>query len=215
MIEAPALPLDERDLIEALRAGDEQAFAQLVELYHSSLVRVARTYVRSAAVAEEVVQETWLGVLRGLDRFRGESSVKTWVFRILTNQAKTRAVRESRSIPFSALAGDDDGEAAVDESRFLPDDHPHWPGHWASAPASWRELPEERLLAAETRGRVQKAIDRLSPMQQQVITLRDVEGWAAEEVCELLGLTDANQRILLHRARSKVRAALEGYLAEA
>src|SRR5947207_15399396 len=137
-----AQPLDERALLEALRAGDEQAFAELVDLYHSTLLRVARTYVRSAAVAEEVVQETWLGVLRGLDRFRGDSSVKTWIFRILANQAKTRAVRESRSLPFSAF--DDDGEGAVDESRFLADDHPQWPGHWAAAPASWREPPAER-----------------------------------------------------------------------
>jgi RNA polymerase sigma-70 factor (ECF subfamily) len=123
-------------------------------------------------------------------------------------------VRESRSIPFSALAGEDADDPTVDETRFLPGDHPQWPGHWASAPVSWRELPEERLLATETLSRVQKAIDRLSPTQKQVITLRDVEGCSADEVCELLGLTDANQRILLHRARAKVRAALEGYLQE-
>jgi RNA polymerase sigma-70 factor (ECF subfamily) len=206
--EAAVQALHERDLLEALRAGDEEAFAQLVELYHSSLIRLARTYVRSTAVAEEVVQETWLGVLRGLERFRGESSVKTWLFRILTNQAKTRAVREARSVPFSALG--DESEGAVDESRFLPDDSP-WAGNWAAAPASWRELPEERLLAAETLDRVKQAIEGLAPTQRQVITLRDVEGWSAEDVCELLGLSEGNQRILLHRARSKVRTALERY----
>jgi RNA polymerase sigma-70 factor (ECF subfamily) len=208
----PALA-EERRLVAALRAGDEEAFAQLVDRYHASLLRVARTYVRTPAHAEEVVQDTWLGVIRGLDRFRGESSVKTWLFRILVNQAKTRALRESRSVPFSSLAGDD-GEPVVDEDRFLPAEHPEWPGHWVSAPARF-DLPEERLLAGETLGLVRETIDALPPRQQQVITLRDVEGWSAEEVCGLLGLSDANQRILLHRARSKVRAALEVHLAPA
>ena len=212
--DATALALaEERVLVAALRAGDERAFAQLVELYHSSLLRVARTYVRTAALAEEVVQETWVGVIRGLDRFRGDASLKTWIFRILANQAKTRALREARSVPFSSLTGDDEDGPSVDESRFLSLDHPDWPGHWAGAPVSWRELPEERLVAGETLGRLREAIDGLPPKQRQVITLRDVEGWSADEVCALLGLSEGNQRILLHRARSKVRAALESYLA--
>jgi len=209
---AVAVSPDERRLIAALRTGDEQAFGQLLDTYHTSLLRVARTYVRTPALAEEVVQETWVAVIRGLDRFRGESSLKTWIFRIMANQAKTRAVREQRSIPFSALVDDLD-EPAVPEDRFLPEDHPRWPGHWSSPPASWRELPEERLLAGETLGRVRDAIEGLPSMQRQVITLRDVDGWSAEEVCELLDLSEGNQRVLLHRARSKVRAALEEYLA--
>jgi RNA polymerase sigma-70 factor (ECF subfamily) len=210
-VPAPTLLDDERQLLAALRVGDEQAFGRLVEQYHGSLLRVARTYVRTAASAEEVVQDTWLGVLRGLDSFRGDSSLKTWIFRILANQAKTRALRERRSVPFSALVADD-GWSAADEDRFLPEDHPEWPGHWASAPASWRELPEQRLLAGETLECIRTAIEALPTAQRQVISLRDVEGWPAEEVCELLGLSDGNQRILLHRARSKVRAALEAHL---
>jgi RNA polymerase sigma-70 factor (ECF subfamily) len=210
---AATVVADERQLLAALRAGDEQAFAQLVHVYHGSLVRAARTYVRTAALAEEVAQDTWLAVIRGLDRFRGDASLKTWIFRILANQAKTRALREARSVPFSSIAGDDEDGPAVDESRFLSLDHPDWPGHWAGAPASWRELPEERLVAGETLGRLREAIDGLPAKQRQVITLRDVEGWSADEVCALLGLSEGNQRILLHRARSKVRAALESYLA--
>ena len=204
---------EEQVLLDSLRQGDEQAFTALLERYHGTLVRVAMTFVRDRAVAEEVAQETWLGVLKGLDTFRGDSSLKTWIFRILTNRAKSRAVRERRTVPFSTLGGDADGPA-VEPERFLDESHPQWPGHWASPPASWKELPEERLLAGETRERIRTAIDELPPVQRQVITLRDVEGWDSEEVCGLLGISEGNQRVLLHRARSKVRAALEQHLSD-
>jgi RNA polymerase sigma-70 factor, ECF subfamily len=199
-------------LLDALRAGDEGAFAALVREYHSSLVRVARIYVSTLASAEEVAQETWLGVLNGLDRFEGRSSLRTWIFRILTNIAKTRAQREGRTLPFSALQ--EPGrvpEAAVDADRFLDPEHPRWPGHWAIKPQAW---PEEALVAAETRERIAEAIEALPASQRAVITLRDVEGWDSADVCNALGLTETNQRVLLHRARSKVRGALESYLQE-
>jgi RNA polymerase sigma-70 factor, ECF subfamily len=199
-------------LLEALRAGDETAFRELVREYNPSLVRVARIYVSTQAVAEEVVQETWLGVLKGLDRFEGRSSLRTWIFRILTNIAKTRAVRDGRTLPFSALQ--DPGrvpEAAVDADRFLDPEHPRWPGHWALRPESW---PEEALLASETREQLAEAIEALPASQRAVISLRDIEGWSSEEVRNALDLSETNQRVLLHRARSKVRAALESYLQE-
>jgi RNA polymerase sigma-70 factor (ECF subfamily) len=205
--------VDQRDaeLVAALRAGDEAAFARIVREWHPSMLRVARIFVPSRAVAEEVVSETWLRVLGALDRFEGRSSLKTWVFRILVNTAKTRAQREGRVLPFSAL--NDPGripEAAVDPDRFRPEDDPRFPGHWSAPPA---ELPEERLLAAETRAMIAAAIDALPATQAAVIRLRDVDGWTAEEVRNALDISDVNQRVLLHRARSKVRQALEEYLA--
>jgi RNA polymerase sigma-70 factor, ECF subfamily len=203
----------EAQLLDALRAGDEGAFAALVREYHASLVRVARTYVSTLAAAEEVAQETWLGVLNGLDRFEGRSSLRTWIFRILTNIAKTRAQRDRRTIPFASLEEEGgEREPSVDPERFRPSGE-RWAGHWKSYPDRWDELPEERLVADETFARLQEAIDRLPPAQQQVITLRDVEGWTSEDVCSALELSETNQRVLLHRARSKVRQALEGYLA--
>ena len=182
----------------------------LVERYGASMLRLAQVYVRNRAVAEEVVQDTWLAVLRGIDRFEGRSSLKTWIFSILTNTAKTRGQRESRSIPFGAFADED--EPSVDPDRFLPPEHPVWPGHWASPPSGWTGVPEERLVGKETLGVIASAIEALPPTQREVITLRDVEGWSAEETCDALGLTETNQRVLLHRARSKVRQALEDYL---
>ncbi len=209
---------DDRRLIEALRRRDESAFATLIDQYHTSLVRLAQMYVSDRTVAEEVVQETWVGVLKGIDRFEGRSSLKTWLFRILTNTAKTRGVRDAkaRSVPFSELwdADADPFEPAVDPDRFNPPDHPRWPGHWAEFSLSWGDHPEERLLSRETRARIQAAIDRLPPAQREVITLRDVEGWSSEEVCNTLVISETNQRVLLHRARSKVRRALEQYFAE-
>jgi RNA polymerase sigma-70 factor, ECF subfamily len=198
--------------VEALRAGDEEAFRELVGRYHASLIRVALMYVRTRAVAEEVVQDTWIGVLRSLPRFAGRSSLRTWIFRILANQARTRARREARSVPFSSLAGADDNAPAVDPDRFLSADHPAFPGHWTSPPQSWGAIPEERLLARETRDRVLEAIEALPASQRTVITLRDVEGWSSDEVRNLLEISEGNQRVLLHRARSKVRRALEDYL---
>ena len=202
----------EAQLLEALRAGDEAAFAQLVREYQPSLVRVARIYVSTQAAAEEVAAETWLAVLNGLDRFEGRSSLKTWIFRILTNIAKTRAQRDGRTLPFSAMQ--DPGrvpEAALDADRFLDPQHPRWPGHWAVRPEPW---PEDALVAAETQAVVAEAIEALPPAQRAVISLRDVEGWSSEEVRNALELSETNQRVLLHRARSKVRRALESYLGE-
>jgi RNA polymerase sigma-70 factor (ECF subfamily) len=205
---------DEGALVAALRRGDEAAFVTLVDRHAASLVRLARTFVRDRAVAEEVVQETWLAVLNGIDRFEGRSSLRTWIFRILSNRAKTRAVRERRSAPFSSLSGGgQDDEVAVDADRFRDERH-RWSGHWAAAPADWSHLPEERLLGQETLERVHEAIERLPPRQADVIVLRDVEGWRPEEVCAALGISDGNQRILLHRARSRVRDALQRYFAE-
>jgi RNA polymerase sigma-70 factor (ECF subfamily) len=199
-------------LVEALRAGDEDAFARLVREYQPSLVRVARIYVSSQAAAEEVAAETWLAVLNGLDRFEGRSSLRTWIFRILTNIAKTRGQRDGRTLPFSAL--EDPGrvpEAALDADRFLDPEHPRWPGHWAVRPEPW---PEDAVIAAETQARLGEAIEALPPAQRAVISLRDVEGWSSEEVRNALELSETNQRVLLHRARAKVRRALESYLGE-
>jgi RNA polymerase sigma-70 factor (ECF subfamily) len=196
-----ALQLEEMRLVEALRAGDERVFEQLVRMYQGTLLRVAQMYVSSRSVAEEVVQETWLAVLNGIDRFEGRSSLKTWIFRILANRAKTRAQREGRTVPFSALG---DSEPAVEPDRFDR-------GHWAAFPADW---PEARLLGDETLHVIEGAIESLPPTQRAVITLRDVQGWSAEEVRNVLELSETNQRVLLHRARSKVRGALEEYLVE-
>jgi RNA polymerase sigma-70 factor (ECF subfamily) len=203
----------ERELCAALRRRHESAFAALVDEYSPPLRRLALTYVRSAAVADEVVQETWLAVVRGIDRFEGRSSLKTWIYQILTNIAKTRGERESRTVPLSSLAVDGD-EHAVDPARFLDESHERWPGHWAAPPSRWDELPESWLLGRETMDVLRDAVDALPPAQRQVILLRDVDGWPADEVCELLELTEVNQRVLLHRARSKVRAALESHLAD-
>jgi RNA polymerase sigma-70 factor (ECF subfamily) len=205
----------ERELIEALRSGDEQAFTALVRRHHPAMVRVALLYVRTRAVAEEVVQDTWIGVLRGIDRFEGRSSLKTWIFHILVNTARTRATREARTVPFSSYVDPSDGavEPSVDPARFLPPDHPQWPGHWASPPADWRDLPEAHLLSTETLSVVRAAIDDLPAAQRQVITLRDLGGWDSREVCAVMGISEGNQRVLLHRARSKVRRVLEGHLA--
>jgi RNA polymerase sigma-70 factor (ECF subfamily) len=206
-----AAPTPEWDLVEQLRAGDEVAFRELVTRYHGSLVRVARGYVPSRALAEEAAQETWLAVLDGIDRFEGRSSVKTWLFRILVNRAQVRGLRERRTVPDPALAGGEGGAPAVEPERFRGSEH-QWSGHWASPPRRWDGVPEDRLVAAETRAVVDAAIEALPPAQREVIALRDVQGLSAAEVCELLDLSEGNQRVLLHRARSKVRAALERYL---
>jgi RNA polymerase sigma-70 factor, ECF subfamily len=203
---------EELELVQALRAGDEAAFRTFVDRYHASMVRLAMSFVSTRATAEEVTQEAWVGVLRGLDRFEGRSSLKTWIFRILTNTAKTRAVREGRQVPFSSLADPED-EPAVDPSRFQGSGS-RWAGHWAAAPTRWETVPDARLLSGELRERLDGAIAALPPMQRQVITLRDVEGWSSDEVCNVLELSETNQRVLLHRARSKVRTALETYFAE-
>jgi RNA polymerase sigma-70 factor (ECF subfamily) len=202
-------------VVELLRAGDETTFMMLVDRYQPTMLRIARMYVSTHAVAEEVVQEAWLGVLRGLDGFEGRSSLRTWILRILVNTAKTRGQREARSVPFSSVwTPDPDAEPAVELERFLADDHARWPGHWAGEPASWESLPESRLLGNETLSKVAEAIEALPPNQREVIRLRDVLGWSSEEVRNALELSETNQRVLLHRARSRVRRALEGYLSE-
>ena len=206
-----APPPGQAALVDALRRGDEHAFSDLVAEYSPSMLRVARMYVSSRAVAEEVVQEAWLGVISGIDRFEGRASLKTWILRIVTNIAKTRGEREGRSIPFTAVVSrDGDDEATVDPDRFL--ETGRLAGHWTSAPRRWSELPEEQLVGAETVGTVEAAIAALPEVQRTVITLRDVEGWSSEEVRNALDLSETNQRVILHRARSKVRRALEEYL---
>ena len=195
-------------LVEGLRAGDEAAFAAVMRMYGRGMLRVAEMYVSSRAVAEDVVQEAWVGVLRGIGRFEGRSSLKTWLYRIVANTAKTRGVRESRSVPFSSL-GDGGDEGTVDADRFIGSGE-RFPGHWAVPPQAW--APEGRLLADETLEVVERAIEKLPPAQRAVITMRDVQGFTSEEVCNALDLTETNQRVLLHRARAKVRSALEEYM---
>jgi RNA polymerase sigma-70 factor (ECF subfamily) len=199
-------------LLEGIRGGDEAAFTALVRRYTPQLLRVARMYAPSRAVAEEAVQETWIGVMRGAERFEGRSSVKTWLFRILANVARTKARKEGRSIPFSsaAPAREDPGGPAVDADRFLPPDDARAPGAWATPPSAW-PVPEERLLEGEARDLILREIAGLPPAQREVITLRDIEGWSSEDVRNALEITDTNQRVLLHRARSRVRSALESY----
>ena len=211
MLSVETSPPSGRDeqLVARLKRGDERAFAELISAYSPALLRVAQARVRTRAVAEEVVQETWLAVLHGLEGFEGRSSLKTWIFRILTNIAITRGTRESRCLPFSSLAASEADEP-VDASRFLPADHDRWPHHWALGPTRW-ETPEEGLLSGETRDCILRAVEALPPAQRTVITLRDIEGWPSEEVCEALGVSEGNQRVLLHRARSRVRAAVEEY----
>jgi RNA polymerase sigma-70 factor (ECF subfamily) len=203
-----AADADEERLRSALLAGDEAAFVELTRRYHSALLRLAMVYVRNRAVAEEVVQETWLGVLRGIDRFERRSSLKTWIFRILTNRAKTRAERERRSVPFSALANEESSgaETAVAPERFDAS------GAWSPPPAPWEDIPEDHLLSTETLTKIGEAIDGLPEAQRTVITLRDVQGLSSDDVRNVLEISETNQRVLLHRARSKVRRALEQYL---
>jgi RNA polymerase sigma-70 factor (ECF subfamily) len=201
--------LDAR-ILEQLRRGDEAAFRSLVERHHSAMVRLAMEYVRSRAVAEDVVQETWLGVLRGLHRFERRASLKTWIFRILVNRAKSRGISERRCVTMSSLAVDDGEDAALDPDRFGPGNGDA--GRWAVEPLPFGDLTADGVLTAELRSHIEAAIAALPPRQRQVIRLRDVEGWSSEEVCAVLGLTEGNQRVLLHRARCSVRSALEHYV---
>lgn len=205
---------DDVVLVAALRAGDERVFAEIVEQLNGPLLRLARLYVSNSAGAEEVVQDAWLGVIRGLERFEARSSFRTWVFRIATNRAMTRGRRERRDIPLSVLLdpADDPGGPAVDPERFLPPGG-EWAGHWAVPPERWAPDAEAHLEAKETRAVIETAFERLAPAQRIVMTLRDVEGWASDEVCAALDITPGNQRVLLHRARSHVRAVLERHLA--
>jgi RNA polymerase sigma-70 factor (ECF subfamily) len=201
---------DDRDLVAALLAGDEQSFAALVDGWSGSMLRLARLHVPTDSVAEEVVQETWLAVLKGLGSFRAESSLRTWVYGILVNQAKTRGVRERRTVPFASLGSDDEGPS-VDPTRFQGPGDPH-PGGWRSFPGEW---PEQSLLAREVHDVVRRAVATLPERQRAVVALRDLHGHTADEVAELMGVSPGNQRVLLHRGRSAVRAHVERYLAGA
>ena len=184
-------------LLRALRSGDEQAFGTLVDLYYGSMLRIALSFVRSQAVAEEVVQDTWLAMLRGLGAFQGRSSLKTWLFSILVNRARTTGAREARSVPVA------DAGPVVDASRFGPS------GTWAEPPEHWIEEAESRVDAERLRQLLRTAMDGLPIRQREVVLLRDVEGLSSTEVCEVLALTEANQRVLLHRGRGKLRQSLE------
>ncbi len=213
MAEERVTSSDDLEQLEALRNGDERAFASLVDRYYGSLLRLAMAYVPSRAVAEEVVQETWVGVLEGLSRFEGRSSLKTWIFRILTNRAKTRGQRERRYEPMGlgGDSGDNPDGPPVDPDRFLKSGY--FVDHWVSQPNAWEdETPERILLSKETRAQIEKAIEALPPTQRQVITLRDIEEVSSQEVCNILDITETNQRVLLHRARSKIRRTLEPYM---
>ena len=203
---------EEAALLAALRAGDERAFERLVELHHAALVRVARQYVPTQEIAEDVAQEAWVGLLRGLDKFEGRSSLRTYLFRIVMNLARTRGVREARSAPFSSLVQDDEGGPAVDPERFVRAPSPG-AGHWASPIRPWSGSAESIALSGEAVQQVLAAIEKLPEMQRRVVTLRDVEGFGADEVSDLLELSDGNQRVLLHRARTKLREALAEYYA--
>lgn len=203
--------MDDASLLISLRAGDEAAFDSLIQQYHPSLVRLARLFVRDELTAEELAQETWLAVLQGLVRFEGRSSFKTWLFTILTNKAKTRGRRDGRSIVFSDI------ESAsrlptIDPARFNPDSAGRRANHWAEEPAPWEDGPEAKLISGETLRVVRSAIDHLPESQRAVITLRDVHEVSSEEACNILGISETNQRVLLHRARARVRQALEDYL---
>jgi RNA polymerase sigma-70 factor, ECF subfamily len=209
-----AVALTEDQLLARLRAGDEAAFRALVKQHDRTMRRIALTFVQTASVADEVVQETWLAVIRGLERFEGRSSLKTWIFRILVNRAQSRGAREQRTMPFSSFEapGDEPG-CTVDPERFVGPGHTS-AGYWVTPPSRFFELPEEHLLAAETAQLIERSIGALPLRQQQVIRLRDVEGWDAEEVCQSLGISAGNQRVLLHRARAAVRAAMEDHFRE-
>lgn len=202
-----AAGLDDSELVRRIQAGDRGAFAALVRRHGGALLRFARVFVRDQPVAEEVVQETWMAVLEGLDAFEGRASFKTWVYRILANRARTRAVRESRSVPFSALAEAEGDEHAVDPERFDAD------GMWRDPPMGWTdENPERLALEAETRAVMEAAVQALPAAQRAVLVLRDEDGLETEEICNLLDLTVTNQRVLLHRARTRVRQALEAHM---
>jgi RNA polymerase sigma-70 factor (ECF subfamily) len=205
----PAPIADEAALVERLRGGDRAAFTELVARHGGALLRLATALLRNRSVAEEVVQDAWLAALDGLASFEARSSLRTWLLSILANKARNRAVREGRSVPWSAL-GDGDGGPAIDPARFRAD------GHWLETHAAWTEEDPERLAeGAQTRAAIERAIAALPEGQRAVVTLRDVEGLEAEEICNLLGLTLTNQRVLLHRARTRLRQALAEFMAGA
>jgi len=207
------LSLSDSAQLQALRRGDERAFEQLVQEHHGSIVRIAQLFVDDRVIAEEVAQEAWVGLLKGLNRFEGRSSIKTWLFTIVSNLAKTRGKREKRIVPFSFFDRyvQDTDDPAVPPERFLPAGDP-FAGHWAEFPASWEGDPVRFALNTEMGRYLEAAVGMLPEQQQMVLALRDIEGWSAVEVCNALEIAETNQRVMLHRARSKVRRALEEYL---
>jgi RNA polymerase sigma-70 factor (ECF subfamily) len=208
--EATLPPEDEAELVRRLKSGDRQAFAALVARHGGALLRLATTFVKDHALAQEIVQDTWLTALDGIERFEERSAVSTWIFHIAANKARTRLLREGRSVPFSSLTGADEADAGVSPDRF------DQRGMWKDPPGPWSEENPERLAqGAQTRAVIEQAIAQLPESQRAVITLRDIEELEAEEICSLLGITINNQRVLLHRARAKVRLALEAYMAGA
>lgn len=206
--------LDETALLELLRQRDETAFTQLVEQYHSSLVRLARIYIQDTASAEEVAQDTWLAVLHGLNRFEGRSSLKTWIYTVLTNKAKTRSQRENRTISYTDMEQAVQHQPTVAPDRFNDPGTERWANHWTrdAAPTSWTGIPEDIILSDETLDLIRSTIDQLPANQRVVITLHDMEELSSQEICNILGISETNQRVLLHRARARVRQALEDYL---
>lgn len=212
-VPAPAAGVDgtaaQAQTVAALRAGDERSFQQLFTRLSPGMKRMARGYVASEVIADEIVQETWLAVINGIDRFQGRSSLDTWIFSILINQARKHDARERRAMPFSSLTPIGTDEPSVDADRFQRDDDA-WPGHWATPPRPWQK-PERRLLSLEAREHLKHAIGQLPERQRAVVVLRDVEGHSADEVCALLELSPENQRVLLHRARTRLRVALTAY----
>lgn len=205
--------LDETTLLNLLRQRDETAFTQLVEKYHSFLIRIARIYVQDPTTAEEVAQEAWLAVLHGLDGFEGRSSLKTWILTILTNKAKTRGQRENRTVSYAEWEESVQSEATVDPKRFKDPMAHEWANHWASGsePVSWAGIPEDVFLSKETMNLIFKTIDSLPETQRLVITLHDQDELSTQEICNILEISETNQRVLLHRARARVRQALENY----
>jgi RNA polymerase sigma-70 factor (ECF subfamily) len=200
-------------LVDRLRSGDEAALEALVERHHRPLLRHARLRVADPDAAEDVVQETWIAALRGLAAFEGRSTFRTWLFRIAEKRAISRVRRDARSVPFARLASDalDDGGPSVDPDRFVADGRA-WAGHWAIAPEAWAPDAAEQLVARETLAVLGAAIAELPPVQQVVVTMRDVEGWSSEDVCAALDITPGNQRVLLHRARARLREVLDRHL---
>jgi RNA polymerase sigma-70 factor (ECF subfamily) len=210
VVARPRAPAPDEQIVAALRAGDERTFRELFGRSYPMMKRVARSYVTSDAVAEEIVQDTWMAIITGIERFEGRSALETWMFSILTNQAKTHSTRERRAQPMSSVATADADEPAVDPDRFQKDDEA-WPGHWAIPPRPWQK-PERRLLSLEARDQLREALAQLPERQRLVVVLRDIEGLGAEEVRGLLKLSEENQRVLLHRGRSRLRSLLEQYL---
>ena len=200
----------DEQIVAALRAGDEPTFRELFQRHYSAMKRAARGYVESDAVAEEIVQETWLAILTGIDRFEGRSALGTWMFSILINQAKSHSTRERRTLPFSSMSSSRGDEPAVDADRFQKDDEA-WPGHWATPPRPWQK-PDRRALSLEARELVKEALSELPDRQRLIVGLRDVDGLSSAEVRDLLALSRENERVLLHRGRSRLRAALEEYV---